>query len=161
MTAVGEPYASTMSPSKSRFIVFGAPSCEPCGNVLPYLADLSVIARNELEVLVVVPGPAAAAEAMSHELRRAVPTQLHIIGDDGSGLSNEYRVRVTPFAFVISADGFVQAKGLCGDPVRLRDLLAVAGLDHVAKRMNDAAETYASGRSSVPSMADKQKVGVS
>lgn len=84
---------------------------------------------------------------------------LHIVGDDGNGLANEYRVRVSPFAFVVGTDGHVQAKGLCGDPVRLRDLLAVAGLDLLARRMDETAETYARERSQLGSMIHNEKVG--
>jgi hypothetical protein len=49
---------------------------------------------------------------------------------------------VTPFAFAIGADGRVRSKGLCGDPIRLRDLLAMAGFDEAARAMEPAAEAY-------------------
>ena len=41
-------------------------------------------------------------------------------------------MRVTPFGFVVGADGRILAKGLCGDQARLRGLLEAADLHDVA-----------------------------
>ena len=49
-------------------------------------------------------------------------------------------MRVTPFGFVVGADGRVLAKGLCGDQVRLRGLLEAADLRDVAQAVPALAQ---------------------
>jgi AhpC/TSA family len=110
--------------SGPSLVVFASPDCEPCAIVLPYLNNF-VGRKSAPEVLTVVPGPAATAERMSEDYRLV----YECFAEDGSGAFDAYRVRVTPFAFVVGADGRVLAKGLCSEPLMLRDLLAAAGLD--------------------------------
>ena len=68
------------------------------------------------------------------------------MADDASGAFAKYRVRVTPFAFVIGQDSRVQAKGLCNDPLRLRELLRVAGLESIAASIADGNAPSHNGR---------------
>jgi AhpC/TSA family len=110
--------------SGPALVVFASPDCEPCAVVLPYLNNF--VGRSSApEVITVVPGPATTAERMSDEYRLI----YECFAEDGSGAFDAYRVRVTPFAFVVGSDGRVLAKGLCSEPLMLRDLLAAAGLD--------------------------------
>jgi hypothetical protein len=54
------------------------------------------------------------------------------LAEDGSGAFGRFRVRVTPFGFVVGPDGRVLSKGLCGDAARLGNLLHAAGLEGAA-----------------------------
>jgi thiol-disulfide isomerase/thioredoxin len=105
-------------------VLFASPECEPCAVVLPYLNNF-VGRASAPELMTVVPGPAAVAERMGADHKLI----YECYAEDGSGAFDAYRVRVTPFAFVVGSDGRVLAKGLCSEPVMLRDLLAAAGID--------------------------------
>jgi hypothetical protein len=111
------------SPQPS-LVMFASPECEPCAIVLPYLNNF--VGRDSApELMVVVPGPASTAERIADDYRLI----YECFAEDGSGAFDAYKVRVTPFAFIVGADGKVLAKGLCSEPLMLRDLLAAAGLD--------------------------------
>jgi methylamine dehydrogenase accessory protein MauD len=158
VTADGAPYRWDGGENRQRLVLFGAPGCEPCGKVLPYLATLTESMRGELDVVVVVPGPSQAAALMARELPARTAQALTIVGDEGSGAADTYRVRVTPFAFALGSDRVVRAKGLCGDPIRLRELLAMAGFDRAARSLDADAEEYIAQRQAVT--ASNGKAGV-
>jgi hypothetical protein len=123
-TPAGRELVLKPGSSGPAFIVFASPDCEPCSVVLPYLNHF--VGRDSApELLTLVPGPPSTAEHMSDELRLL----YECYAEDGSGAFDAYRVRVTPFAFVVGSDGRVLSKGLCSEPVMVRDLLAAAGLD--------------------------------
>jgi thiol-disulfide isomerase/thioredoxin len=107
-------------------LLFAAPDCEPCATVLPSVNRLAT--AGGLGIAAVVPGPREEAKRLVERYRPPYPC----LAEDGSGAFNRFRVRVTPFGFVIGADGRVLAKGLCSDERRLRDLLAAGGLHEAA-----------------------------
>jgi hypothetical protein len=110
--------------SGPALVVFASPDCEPCSVVLPYLNNF--IGRESApELITLVPGPAATADRLAADYRLI----YECYAEDGSGAFDTYRVRVTPFAFVVGRDGTVLSKGLCSEPLMVRDLLAAAGLD--------------------------------
>ena len=55
---------------------------------------------------------------------------LHVasLAHDGNALTSLYRVRVTPFAFMVGDDGRIQSKGLCDSLSRLDKASAVVVL---------------------------------
>jgi hypothetical protein len=65
------------------------------------------------------------------------------LAEDGSGAFSRYRVRVTPFGFVIGGDGRILAKGLCGDRARLRGLLEAADMGDIAGALPADAQPVA------------------
>lgn len=117
-----------------KLLLFGAPGCGPCAKILPYFNALQRLHRD-LDMTVVVAGPADNAGALvaKYELTSSC------IADDGSDAFGRFRVRVSPFGFVVGADGRVRSKGLCSDAVRLRDLLISGGLDDVAHSLDRLA----------------------
>jgi thiol-disulfide isomerase/thioredoxin len=127
VTAAGKDAGWDPKGGRNKVLLFAAPDCEPCANVMPYVNRL---ARSgvDLDVAAVVPGPKVEAVRMQDRYDSPFLT----IAEDGSGAFNRFRVRVTPFGFVIGPDGRVLAKGLCGDPARLRHLLNAAGLKEAA-----------------------------
>ncbi len=112
-----------------QFLLFAAPDCEPCATILPVLNRLArTLGSDGPPITAVVPGPRAEAARMVELYHPPFPC----LAEDGSGAFDRFRVRVTPFGFVVGADGRVLAKGLCGDPRRLRELFGAAGLRDVA-----------------------------
>jgi thiol-disulfide isomerase/thioredoxin len=121
-------------------VLFAAPDCAPCHQVLPHVARAARDAP-ELEVVAVVPGSPEDAT----KLVELVTAPITIIAGDQA--FEAFRVEVTPFAFVVGRDGRVLSKGLCDSQVRLRAMLDSAGIATAAPEeperlpvINSAAE---------------------
>lgn len=134
VTSQGEDVAWVVRPNRPHLLLFASPDCEPCARILPYLNQLSG-ANVQIDTTVVVPGRPEAATRLVEKFASTYPC----LAEDGSGAFNRYRVRVTPFAFVVGGDGRILAKGLCSDPARLRSLLLTGGLDSAAAILDQAA----------------------
>jgi thiol-disulfide isomerase/thioredoxin len=119
-----------------QLLLFAAPDCEPCATVLPHVERLARAVNGGLGIAAVVPGPRDEVVRFVERYRPTFPS----LAEDGSGAFTRYRVRVTPFGFIIGSDGRVLAKGLCGDQVRLRGLLEAADLGELARAMPAAAQ---------------------
>jgi thiol-disulfide isomerase/thioredoxin len=129
ITADGVDRAWEPRTGRPQVLLFAAPDCEPCATVMPIVNKMATSpAGKALDFSAIVPGPRAEVVRMTQLYN---PPYL-VLAEDGSGAFNRFRVRVTPFGFIIGADGRVLAKGLCGDASRLKDLLQAAGLDDVA-----------------------------
>ncbi len=127
ITATGKDEGWEPRQGRPELLIFASPDCEPCKTVLPYVNRLAAKAGG-LGITAVVPGPRESVARLVEQYDPPYPC----LAEDGSGAFQRFRVRVTPFAFVIGADGRVLAKGLCNDPGRLRDLLAAGGVDEAA-----------------------------
>lgn len=121
-------------------LLFVSPDCGPCETLLPVVNRLAASpAARRLGITAIVPGPRETVARLDEKYH---PPYL-CLAEDGSGAFARFRVRVTPFAFVIGADGRVLAKGLCSDPERLRALLDAAGVDDVAAAVGTAVQPVA------------------
>ena len=121
-------------------LLFVSPDCGPCETLLPVVNRLAALpAAQRLGITGIVPGPRETVARLAEKYR---PPYL-CLAEDGSGAFGRFRVRVTPFAFVIGADGRVLAKGLCSDPGRLQALFEAAGADDVAEAVGTAAASSA------------------
>ena len=129
--ASGEAQSWRPPGDRTALILFAAPDCAPCHQVLPHVARAARDAP-ELEVVAVVPG----ARADAAKLDELVAAPCTTIASDQA--FEAFRVEVTPFAFVVGHDGRVLAKGLCDGPMRLAEVIA-------------GAKSYAEGRRSVGS----------
>jgi methylamine dehydrogenase accessory protein MauD len=111
---------------RPQLLAFVSPECQPCARILP---SLNQVARADggVEVILLVSGPVEGAHHLVEKFHP--PAAAVCLADDGSGADARYKVRVTPFAFLIGQDGRVLAKGLCDQPARLQQLLASGGLD--------------------------------
>lgn len=126
-------------PGQPQLLLFAAPDCEPCAAVLPHVEQLARAAHGGLGIAAVVPGPRDEAARFVDRYHPSFPT----LAEDGSGAFSRYRVRVTPFGFVIGGDGRILAKGLCGDRARLRGLLEAADMHDIARGLPAAAQPVA------------------
>jgi methylamine dehydrogenase accessory protein MauD len=134
VTADGTKHTWRSRVNAPHLLVFAAPDCAPCAKLIPHLNSL-VRHRPDLQVVVVAAGP----ESVARRIMDKFHPPFQALADDGRGVHTAFRVRVTPFCFVIGADGVVQAKGLCSDHERLADLMRTAGLDHVASDIEASA----------------------
>lgn len=134
VTAEGDDRAWEPKRGKPQLLLFAAADCEPCGVVLPYLNRLGAATNGQaVGITAVVPGPREEVARLVDVYKPPYPC----LAEDGSGAFNRFRVRVTPFGFVIGGDGRVLAKGLCSDPNRLRNLLVAGGLEEAAEAIKD------------------------
>jgi thiol-disulfide isomerase/thioredoxin len=129
VTAAGQDSAWEPKRGQPQLLLFAAPDCQPCATVLPHVERLAQAVNGDLGIAAVVPGPRDEVARFVERYRPSFPC----LAEDGSGAFSRYKVRVTPFGFVIGADGRVLAKGLCGDQARLRGLLEVADLHDIAQ----------------------------
>ena len=136
VTAAGQDTSWEPKRGQPQLLLFAAPDCEPCATVLPHVERLARAVNGDLGIAAVVPGPRAEVTRFVARYHPSFPT----LAEDGSGAFTRYRVRVTPFAFVIDADGRVLAKGLCGDQIRLRALLEAADLRDIARSLPASAQ---------------------
>jgi hypothetical protein len=100
---------------------------------------LARASHGGLGIAAIVPGPRDEASRFVDRYHPSFPT----LAEDGSGAFSRYRVRVTPFGFVIGGDGRILAKGLCGDRARLRGLLEAADMHEIARDLPAAAQPVA------------------
>ncbi len=131
VTATGDDVGWEPRQGRPELLLFASPDCEPCKTVLPYVARLEETMGESLGITALVPGP---REQVARLVAQYQPPYA-CLAEDGSGAFGRFRVRVTPFGFVIGTDGRVLAKGLCSDPARLRDLLAAGGVESAAAAM--------------------------
>jgi methylamine dehydrogenase accessory protein MauD len=106
------------------FVIFGSPTCGPCKALIP---DLNVFAQeyaSDLRVLFLSRGELEPAQRFAEENAIEVPVAVH----PDESLPDKFKVRVTPFAHVIDAEGIVQAKGLANNRQHLDMLLSAAKL---------------------------------
>jgi hypothetical protein len=147
VTAAGQDTAWQPTRGQPQLLLFAAPECEPCATVLPHVERLARAVNGGLGVAAVVPGPRGEVARFVERYRPPFPC----LAEDGSGAFSRYRVRVTPFGFVVGGDGHILAKGLCGDRVRLRGLLEAADLGDLAQGLATAAQpVQITPRNSVP-----------
>ena len=109
---------------RTSFLAFVSPECGPCARIVPFINQVATTNRD-LEILLITSGPQERLDLLIEKFHPASP--ISCLTDDGSGASQHYRVRVTPFAFVVGGNGQILAKGLCDQAKRLQDLLTAGG----------------------------------
>lgn len=147
-TAAGMAQEWLPHQGQPQLVLFATPDCAPCAQVLP---AVSALAEHGLEIVTVVPGRRDGVVRLIEKFR---PPFL-CLADEERRAVDRYRVRTMPFAFVIGNDGHILAKGLCGDPWRLRLLLTKGGLHGAAAAL---APLDKSLRKSSGATAGKQEV---
>jgi methylamine dehydrogenase accessory protein MauD len=91
---------------KTLFLVFIQPGCGPCKRLVPELHRLHE--RDDMHVVVVFNGPVEVAAVWSRQEGIRVP----VLAQEKYGLSRQFEVFATPFAFVIDEHGIVRSKGI-------------------------------------------------
>ncbi len=102
------------SPDRLTLLVFGSPQCGPCRALVP---DLNVFARRQratLDAWFISSETPDGVQLTKRELGLEVPA----VGDRSA--ANEFKVRVTPFAFVLDDHGVVLSKALVNHEAALK-----------------------------------------
>jgi methylamine dehydrogenase accessory protein MauD len=136
VTAAGEESGWEPRRGQPQLLLFAAPDCEPCATVLPHVERLARAVDGGLGIAAVVPGPRSEVARFVERHQPSFPA----LAEDGSGAFARYRVRVTPFGFVVGEDGRVLAKGLCSNQARLRGLLEAADMGDLARALPAPAQ---------------------
>ncbi len=98
-------------------LVFGDADCPPCNT----LADeLNKLAPASVRILFVSGDDSAENRRFAAEHHVTYP----VLNDPGSATSKVYKVRNTPFVYVVDEEGVVRAKGIANSVVTVSELLA-------------------------------------
>jgi methylamine dehydrogenase accessory protein MauD len=122
-------------------LIFGSTACAPCRGLIP---DLNVFAREhdaDLQTLYLSRGEPDETRRFIQEVDIRVPVAVH----SDSELPDKYKARVTPFAFLVDAEGVVRAKGLANNRSHLDMLLRAAkdGGKRNGRRSSDTSHSAA------------------
>ena len=148
VTARGKTAEWSAQPGRAYLLLFAAPGCKPCSEVLPTVKQEGVAAKG-FDTVIIVPGQRDAVAQLVEQFQ----LPFVCLAEDGSGAADRYQVRVTPFAFVVGKDGRILAKGLCSDAHKLRHLLSLGGLTDTVIPVQHATQA---SESTVPDMAGKE-----
>jgi len=104
-----------------RVVLFITPSCSACTAVLPTLQPVIEWGSRPWEVVAVVCGPQLNVE----DYVRALDPRICALLDPDSAVESAFATgRAYPFAFAVSGDGVVRARGVGGSWERLNQLVA-------------------------------------
>jgi methylamine dehydrogenase accessory protein MauD len=120
----GSPQRLSDYRGKPAVLLFGSPHCSPCRVLMPQLDEW---ARNHSDVGVLWLNAASEEEStkMVSDLGTTLPVAPY---SPTENLMDKYRVRVTPFMFLVDESGVVRVKGL---------LNTKAGMDLYYKEYKD------------------------
>jgi methylamine dehydrogenase accessory protein MauD len=119
-------------------LVFGSPSCGPCKTLVPELNAFAAEKAGELRVLFLSYGDAEDTRRFAQELDVRVPVAVYA----DERLAEQYKVRVTPFAFLLDSEGVVRAKGLANNRQHLDLLLRQAAEGHTTGRSRNGKPAH-------------------
>jgi methylamine dehydrogenase accessory protein MauD len=107
------------STTRSALLVFASTSCRPCQALMPALDQFLDEMSDQVKGYVILASSDRSVEPAVLETRSA-----DLIQEEGA--ADRFRVRVTPFAFVVGVDGRIQAKGLVNNRDHLDSLWRAA-----------------------------------
>lgn len=125
VTAQGKSVEWVPEPGYSYLLAFVSPACEPCAKILPSILQFAA-SNSEAKVILIVDGPQERIVRLIERFHP--PSSVLCLAEKGSGAYLTYKVRVSPFAFMVGKDGRIYGKGLCDTTARLQYLLAAVGL---------------------------------
>lgn len=118
----GRPVALAGFRGLPLLLVFGSTTCAPCRALIPDLNAFARERREELRALFLCRGEPAEAQRFAQENGIQVPVAVH----PDTSLSDKYRARVTPFAFLIDGEGVIRGKGLANNREHLEMIMRMA-----------------------------------
>lgn len=104
-------------------LIFAAPACRICRDLLPALPELQLDLADAADVYVIVRGGREDARLMAES---ADGVRIAALPDDIA--RSQFKVRVSPFVHIVAPDGRVAAKGLVNSRQDVEHLLAAGGL---------------------------------
>lgn len=97
-------------------IVFASDDCQPCAKLFPHLNKFNRAMRRDLDVVVLTDADLERNRALAE----ANDLDFPVVGSLEA--RQQYAVRVTPFATLVSPQGLIVGKGLVNDLGHLRSL---------------------------------------
>jgi methylamine dehydrogenase accessory protein MauD len=95
---------------RPTLLLFGSPHCSPCRTLLPQLHDWAA-AHPEVGVLWLNAASPEESLKFVSDTGATIPVAPYP-PEGNSNLLDTYRVRVTPFSFLLDENGVIRAKGL-------------------------------------------------
>jgi methylamine dehydrogenase accessory protein MauD len=105
---------------RNVLLLFGSTHCEPCRRLLPGLQEFAAGPGRDFDVLWLNEGTPEETLQFQSETGARLPMLSY-----KDGINDSYKVRVTPFLFMVDAAGVIKAKGLVNTKSQLewyRDL---------------------------------------
>jgi thiol-disulfide isomerase/thioredoxin len=125
-----------ITPERTSLLVFVSSGCRPCEAIVP---DLNLIASR-------LQTPDIAAITTNNDDLAAFDLkylpQFPVLSDEGVGTARAFKVRATPFAFVIGTTGRVLGKAVISDRAKLITLLTAGGLEGWVDFLDREATTH-------------------
>lgn len=97
-------------------LVFGEADCPPCNTLA---GELNKLANDTVRILFVSGDDADDNRRFATEHRAAYP----VLSDASSSTSKAYKVRSTPFVYVVDEDGIIRSKGIANSAATVADLV--------------------------------------
>lgn len=114
-------------------LVFGAPTCAPCRQLLPQATQFEKDNTDKLRILWIN----RATDEESQRYVQETGSTIRTIANEG-GIMERYKARITPFIFMLDGTGVVKAKGLANNRTNLEAYLQQAETGEVANQPVEA-----------------------
>jgi len=104
----GQPQRLSSYKGTPVLLLFGSPHCSPCRILLPQLHDWAK-QHNDIKVIWLNSASPEESRRFVDETGATLPVAPYSPDDN---LLDKYKVRVTPFLFIVDGNGVIRAKGL-------------------------------------------------
>lgn len=101
----GRPLTLPTANRRDALLVFGSVNCGPCQRLLPDLTQFSAD-HHELDVYFLT------SDGVEKNQKFVEEQRLQLLALHSENAAARYKVRVSPFAFVVDSSGRLRAKGL-------------------------------------------------
>jgi peroxiredoxin len=120
-----------LAPAKSVLLIFSSPTCGPCVDLMPEVAQWQRTHASQLTIAVVNRGTAEAVRAKAGEISPA-----HLLLQREGEVASAYAVSGTPSAVLVGTDGNIRSP-LAAGPSAIRELVtnATQPLGMLAERL--------------------------
>jgi methylamine dehydrogenase accessory protein MauD len=119
----GEPVSLYELPPVPRMLVFASPGCLSCRELIPGLNEVRKTRSGEFDFLVVCRGDIESCRGFGRMNRLEAPMVI----DTNGQIEKDYKVTLTPFAYVLDHEGRVVIRGVANDWRQLESLLDQEG----------------------------------
>lgn len=114
--------AAIRAQGRGALLIFGAPHCRPCHQLLPEIQRVAASYGEEMATLFISQGTAEENRYFAGMFNG--PATLLLTEDER--LAQRYKTRVTPFAFAVDRQGVIRGKGLANSHKQLVEMIEQA-----------------------------------
>ncbi len=109
--------------SQRVLAVFLTPTCIACRQLMPHLKEIARDSRRNVSVLTICHG----SEVTCGEFAKVYRLDFPLLLDATNSIAEAYEVRMTPFGFLIGADGVIRLRGIVNSWPQLEALIEEEG----------------------------------